>query len=828
MVFQDLQVVYGKRREIFGIGRGGEVTKLARDEYKPYFYVFSQSKPEMPSYADVEEKDMIPLVFDPARGGYAPARDLRVFKVLVPSPSHVKRMMETIPLKYGGIVKFDVRAAFDLVDSFFIAEDPLLSGGDLAEAMARTAEEVSKYKVLSFDIEVEGQGSYFPAPGSSRILSASISVARISEVLGSNLEATIEESEVIYGDSSEEIVAGIAEAIEREVPDFIVGYNSAAFDLRFYKHYMDDWGEDDYIPIGDKMYTHLDLFRFVRSMRSALGIRSTTANSLDEVARELGILKPGTEIYEVERIANPEEILSWFKSDRRRYELYSKADSSISLHIAASWIPVLAGVSAISKIPISRLQSLPSAGSIVEYMIIRYLENLEPGVVTEYRRREWDYGKAPAFSGLEEEYVIGKVISAKPGFYSRIAVFDFDQLYPTIYTFFQVDPISSFASKEPVHAGSMKIYASKKGMGYVFYFNPAPGSVSSLLSRLYMARKRAKEMSKNSTFAKLADRALKIIANSAYGALSKEAGNIINEFASAYIFYKSNEILLRAKAAVEKMGLRVVYGDTDSIFIELPEYASGDILEAMIDDVVSSIRSSVGEAFSLKFEGLYDTMIIAMRKTGGESKKSYVLIGEDEIILKGIFYKHELPEILDVNREEVVRMLINGEDPTKIVEKFISNLSDSAALRGLTIRKTVDLDFVSEDTGKLKILNKPFHYAAIYMLCLGGFCDGSHGSRFLSYPVPTSSPVITVRYIPITPRDIIVLIGEKTHRVSINRVDAVESNERRGYAISFRAREIGVQEALRAGKAFAIRSLNDLSSILPRRAPSQRQLQTFR
>lgn len=819
----DLQVVYGKKREIHGILGRGEAIRLAGEEFKPYFYLMSRSRPELPSYAELEDTDMIPLVFDSTRGGYVWAKDLSVYRVYVQSPSQVKKLVSGIrhPMRYGGIVKFDVRAAFDLVDSFFTEKDPLLSGEDLAEAMIRAAEAVSRHTVLSLDLEVESRGSYFPTPGRSRVLSASISVARISDAQGLSLENAIENTEIIYGDTSEEVIDTLMEMIRKTAPDFVVGYNSSAFDLRFIKYYRGDWGSDRYIPSDAGMHTHIDLFMLVTSMRSALGIRSTTAYSLDEVARELGILRPGTDIYRLERTATPEQIMRWYDGNRAAYELYSKADSAMALLIASQWIPVLAGVSSISKIPISRIQDLPSAGSIVEYMFIRYLENLDPPVATEYRSREWDYGKAPKSPGLDEVHYMGKVISAPPGIYRNILVFDFDQLYPTIYTFFQVDPITSFISKKPVHPGSMKIYVTRGGGGYTMYFNPVPGPISIVLTQLYQARKKVKEMSKTNQTAKLADKALKIISNSAYGALSKDAGNLLNEFGSAYIYYKSNEILVRAREAVEKLGLRVVYGDTDSIFIEVPEYASrGDMLDSIVEDVVSSIRRAIGEAFSIKLEGFYSTMIISTRKRGGgESKKTYVLIGDDKVVLKGIFYKHELPEVLDINREEVVRMLINGVDPAEIVDRYVSNLDAMEAIKALSLRKSMKLELVSEETGRLKLLNKPSHYAMIYVLCSMGICEKRGSSYFLPYPLPIENTVLSIRYIPITPRDLIV-VGETITRVSVRNVERVE-DERRGYIVSYSEKQVDLETAYRIARSVAIKMLEDLASIIPHRRASQ-------
>lgn len=820
----DLFVRYNPSREIFAIGRGGEATRVAGKEFRPYFYIISP-KPEidLPEYATAESTNMIALLFDEARGGYRYDPHMYVFKVYTSSPTQIRKIADTLkpPARPAGIVKFDVRASFDLVKSFILDRDPLLEDLDFAEAISFAVKETQDLKVASFDMEVEASAGEFPEPGKSRILSVSYSISRISESADKDLEDLMEDTAIEYGEGDGcDAVERFLKSISGSGVDIVVGYNSADFDMGFINHCLGkegDSGESRFLIYNNKVYPHIDLFLLVKSMRAALGIRSTVAYSLDEVALDLGILRSGTRIYDVERQASPETISKWYRNDRGRFELYSKADSAIALAMASQWIPVVAGISAISKIPLSKIQDLPSAGSIVEYILIRYLENLDPPAITEWRRASWSFGKVSRERamelGLGEEHYMGKVISAGGGVYRNVAVFDFDQLYPTIYTFYQVDPVSSIASKEPLHTGAMKIYARRGSQDRAFYFNPLPGAVSILLSRFYEARKRLKAMAREGvSFAKLADKTVKIIANSAYGALSKDSGNLINEFASAYIFYKSNEILLRAVRAIERLGLKVIYGDTDSLFIQIPEHVKGDLFEQLIKDVVDAVKNAVGEAFSIKFEGLYEYMVIAMRKAGGgESKKSYVLVSDDNTIFKGIFYKYELPEILDTMRAEIIRKMLLGVQPEKILDEILSGLSQEEIVRGLTIRKTVELNFISEKGG-LKLLNKPQHYVALVYLCSKGLCE-RHGSRFFFTADHGNIKILSVRFGAISPRELIIVIGDEIKKVTVKEIS--KDDEKNGYWISYSEKPLKIEDAVKLLRVCALKALNDLASILP-------------
>jgi DNA polymerase elongation subunit (family B) len=84
---------------------------------------------------------------------------------------------------------------------------------------------------------------------------------------------------------------------------------------------------------------------------------------------------------------------------------------------------------------------------------------------------------------------------------------------------------------------------------------------------------KAREVTKKSGD-KALDQAVKIIANSAYGALAKRSGYGLNEHVSAVIF---NETKLLFERLVDR--LRGIYGDTDSVYVPLSgdPYPDGEV-----------------------------------------------------------------------------------------------------------------------------------------------------------------------------------------------------------------------------------------------------------
>ena len=715
----------GRSYTIYRYLGGGRLDRIyTSDEYRPYIYAFFRDSGDAEKICRrgevvgcEESPDIDAYVFSDEPMRYVKS-ELKAYRVYTYTPSEinaVRNAIRRIGGKYGGIIKFDARASIDyyssrMLDLLFMDIDSV--GPELLNYIRS-----QRLKILAFDIEVSS-GTQVRA-GESRILSASYAISWAGGQAESYVDIDPEPRDVV-------------EAISSAEPDVVVGYNSLGFDLKFVCSDPDVCSYSDrYIYTDSGAYMHIDLYLLAQAMRSALALRSTTSLSLEDVALELGIVDRGSEFYRLKAIATPENIDRWYREDKDRFKRYSRLDSEVALKIAQLWIPILLAISRISYIPLSMLQQL-APGTIDEYIIFRFLERL--GIVTEYRESVYTYGKIG--SGI---YGMGKVYSAQPGIYRDVQVYDFDQLYPTIYTYFQLDPIASFASSEPIHRGSFKILLKNASGGAVreLIYNPCPGPVSYLLSKFYFIRRKIKELKKKSgdEVYSVMDKAFKILSNAAFGALSKDSGNIINEAVSAYIFYRSNQILLEL---IEKLKGRVVYGDTDSVFVAgSPEG---------IDDLVSGF----GKLFSVKHEGSYRLMLIpASASASAPARKSYILVGDGEVVLKGIFFKEPLPEYLDERREEFFRALVLGDDPSNLLYSYTVETARSEPHK-LFYRSSVKPDFTVAGNGsrRLKIISNVKNYILLYLLAREGYArKDKHGVVIDVHEVEDKLPLLVgIRY----------------------------------------------------------------------------------
>ncbi len=147
----------------------------------------------------------------------------------------------------------------------------------------------------------------------------------------------------------------------------------------------------------------------------------------------------------------------------------------------------------------------------------------------------------------------GYVQSLSSGIYKNVLVLDFKSLYPSIIRTFNIDP-SSYIEKKEKNAIESPNNA---------YFKNQEGILPIIIEKLHNAREKAKKEERA-----LASHAIKIIMNSFFGVLASPNCRYFNlKMANAITHFGQFIIKLTAKE-IEEMGFKVIYSDTDSVFVE--------------------------------------------------------------------------------------------------------------------------------------------------------------------------------------------------------------------------------------------------------------------
>jgi DNA polymerase I len=279
-------------------------------------------------------------------------------------------------------------------------------------------------------------------------------------------------------------------------------------------------------------------------------------------------------------------------------------------------------------------------------------------------------------------YVGAIVLKPKPGLHENIAVLDFKAMYPNLMITYNLSPDTYIPPKEPAPQGV--VYEAPE-VKHRFRREPA-GFYKEVLSHLIKVRDeirlKMKETTPGSVEYRVFDarqKAVKVITNASYG----YAGWIgarwyIKPVAEAATAWGRHTILNAIKMA-EEAGLKVVYGDTDSIFIGYePE---------KIEKLSREIEEKIG--LEIKPDKVYVRIFFT------EAKKRYAgLLPNGQLDIVGLeVMRGDWAAIAKKVQERVLEIVLKEQSPkkaAKFVQQFIYELRQKRVpYRDLIIWKTL-------------------------------------------------------------------------------------------------------------------------------------------
>ncbi|RLQ21145.1 DNA polymerase II [Seongchinamella sediminis] len=235
----------------------------------------------------------------------------------------------------------------------------------------------------------------------------------------------------------------------------------------------------------------------------------------------------------------------------------------------------------------------------------------------------------------------GWVLDSIPGIYDHVLVLDFKSLYPSIIRTFGIDPLglalglSGSLAEDATVPGFLDARFAREG-------HILPGLIQQLWQQRDEARRAGDEP---------LSQAIKIIMNSFYGVLGSPGCRFFDARLASSITRRGHQILQRTRDRIEQAGHRVIYGDTDSVFVWIHEAGSdaqaisaGRALEHDLNrwwrrEIAAQFR--LGSVLELQFETHYKRFLMpTVRGSDRGSKKRYagVVAGNsgDELVFKGL------------------------------------------------------------------------------------------------------------------------------------------------------------------------------------------------
>jgi len=384
--------------------------------------------------------------------------------------------------------------------------------------------------------------------------------------------------ELVYVASETAALEAFFTWIKQTDPDVLIGWNVVNFDLAVLHRRAEQLGVRFDLARGGEQATVLQPSRNAAGNstgqrvaripgRAVLdgvdllraGFWSFDSFSLDHVSSELlGTRKLITG--DIDKVA---EINRLYRDEKPRLADYNLLDCILvqDIFAHADLLPFAKQRAAITGLAMDRM-----GGSVAAFDHL-YLPRLHrQGYVAR------DTVGRPASGASPGGYVMDSV----PGLYENVLVLDFKSLYPSIIRTFLIDPLgltvaldaaSGRADSDSDSDSDSKADTDLPVEGFEnAKFSRTRHILPGLIESLWEQRDEAKRDDNRAL-----SQAIKIIMNSFYGVLGSSGCRFHKQQLASSITRRGHEIITRSRDFIEEKGYRVIYGDTDSLFVLLGE-----------------------------------------------------------------------------------------------------------------------------------------------------------------------------------------------------------------------------------------------------------------
>lgn len=438
--------------------------------------------------------------------------------------------------------------------------------------------------------------------------------------------------------------------------------------------------------------------------------------SLDAVAREvLGEGKALTGDGKKDVRNRVAEIQHHYEHDLAAFATYARTDARLAYQIVERLNLVALSF---ARTRLTGMMPDRVAASIASFDFL-YLSELERvGIVAPTVRS----GDARVYAAQQG----GHVLESTPGLHRNVWLFDFKSLYPSVIRTFNVDPLSYVGNPRP----DFDWIETAGGAA----FRREPAILPRLLDELFPRREAAKKAGNA-----VASHAIKILMNSFYGVLGTPACRFYNPQIANAITGIGRELLLWAKEWFHASGFQVLYGDTDSLFIQSgmddPQQAEARGREqaaALNRDIARHIseRWRVTSHLELEFEKLYLKLFLphARHSLRGASKRYAGLpYGKAEVEFVGLeVVRRDWTALAKQVQRELYRRLFADEPVAEYLAQIVQRVRDGGMDHALVYRKSL-----RKDTDEYTTTTPP-HVAAAR--------KSKQSSGLISYVMTTAGP----------------------------------------------------------------------------------------
>ncbi|NPA98135.1 MAG: DNA polymerase II [Crenarchaeota archaeon] len=465
-------------------------------------------------------------------------------------------------------------------------------------------------------------------------------------------------------------------------PDIVVGYNNNGFDWPYLIERSKKIGlrldvsrrvgatprTSTYGHISVPGRLNVDLYDYAEE------IPEVKIKSLENVADYLGVMKKSERII-IDYLDMPKY---WDDPKLRPLLLrYNREDVEATFGLMEKFVPFGMQLSNLTGLPLDQVGTA-SVGFRLEWYLMREAYRYNELVPN---RIERPY----------ESYRGAVVLKPVKGIHENIAVLDFSSMYPSIMIKYNVGPDTIVKDEK---CDPEKHYIAPE-VGHCFRKEPE-GFFKKVLTTLLSLRKSIKEEMKkyppdSYEYRILNERqkAVKVLANATYGYMGWVGARWYCKECAEAVTAWGRQTIRRAIKIAESLGLKVIYGDTDSLFVTYDK--------EKVEELIKRIKDELG--LDIKIDKVYKRIFFT------EAKKRYAgLLTDGRIDIVGFeAVRGDWAEIAKEVQEKITEILLKEGSTDKAIEyvrKVITELKQGKVpLNKLIIWKTLSkrLDEYSVD-----------------------------------------------------------------------------------------------------------------------------------
>ena len=307
------------------------------------------------------------------------------------------------------------------------------------------------------------------------------------------------------------------------------------------------------------------------------------------------------------------ELDDLYKNDLKIFLKYNKRDVELLVMLNEK-LGIINFFDEISRLAYCRIEDVFMNSKTADSLCLRYAKE-HNFVLPSVKHHE------------KEPYKGGFVMNSEPKLHNNIAVMDMKSLYPSIMIGFNTS-YETYDINGEINIDNKFRFKKQKGI--------IPSIVKPLLKKRKEVKKKLNEERIKNGQTRLyktlwiTQYSLKVIANSFYGVLGFRNFRLYKNEVAASITYSARKIIGEVAKWFNEKNHKVIYGDTDSVFIEMNNKSLDEMktLNIKINNYFKLYFKQFNiddenNIFELEFEKVYKTIFFKRNSNGKGVKKRY-------------------------------------------------------------------------------------------------------------------------------------------------------------------------------------------------------------